>query len=218
MLDRLYYRVIRRLITRKEEQNQYSGGLWPRLVREAALTTVAGSSGNLVELGCGEGLFLEKLALNNPAANILGVDAWPDVLEHARARLKPYPRVTLAVQNATQLSLEDDSFDHCFCLNTVLNLPSEQEMRALFRQARRILKTDGSFTFDIRNALSPVIQLQYRLVRLYDTGIQVPLHSYTPRFVEKLLVENGFAVQSRKPVGLPTLLLAPAILYTAVKR
>lgn len=217
MLSTLYYRVIRPLITKRSEHNEYSGGLWPRLVREKAGTMLTGSRGRVVELGCGEGLFLDLLARRNPEAELYGIDTRPQVIEQARNRLSAYGRVTLLTENALTTSLEPDSCDVCFCMNTVLNLSGEHAVRLLFAEARRILRPGGVFIFDTRNALNPLIALQYRFVRWYDPGITVPVTAYRPGMITRLLGETGFLVTAQRAAGFPGGVFAPAIIFETKK-
>ena len=213
----ILYNAIRRFITRKEEQNQYSGGLWPRLVREEAAALFKGEASRMVELGCGEGLFLKKLAANNPGAEIYGIDSWPDILSAARKNLSSLANVRLLNENGLSTGREASSFFRCFCLNTTLNLASFDEVEKLIVEAYRILERRGTFVFDIRNAANPLINIQYRFARLYDKQIKVPLIAYTAVRIRSALERRGFALRRVHPVGFPRNRFAPAILFIAEK-
>jgi len=216
MLEKIYYRIIRKLITKKTEQNQYSGGLWPRLVRETASKIVTDTTAKLIELGCGEGLFLELLAKKNPKAEIYGVDIWKDILKQAKNRLEGL-QIKLILSDAKLTKLKNSYFDCCFCINTILNLNSIQDIELLFLEVKRILKQDGLFIFDIRNSMNPFINLQYKFVKFYDKGITVPVKAYTTNLIEELLVKNGFIVESKKFIGFPNNCFAPVILFIVKK-
>ncbi|OGS24451.1 MAG: hypothetical protein A2314_06125 [Elusimicrobia bacterium RIFOXYB2_FULL_50_12] len=212
-----FYNAIRRLITRKEEQNQYSGGLWPRLVREEAAMLFKGETCAMAELGCGEGLFLKKLAANNPCAQIYGIDSWPEILSMAEKNLAGAANVHLLNENGLATARAASSFFRCFCLNTTLNLASFDEVEKLIVEAHRILLPGGTFVFDIRNAANPVIGLQYRFARIYDTKLKVPLIAYNAGRIRLSLERHGFAVRRAQPVGFPRNRFAPAILFAAEK-
>jgi len=218
MLDKIYYRLVRRQITAKDEQNQYSGGWWPRLVREAAAGLYAGETGRMVELGCGEGLFLAKLATANPRADLYGLDLSEDLLEQAKTRLTGHLNMHLSPGNALRTDFPDAFFDHCFCLNVIINLPGLSSVEQLFSEVHRILKPGGTFIFDFRNALSPIIQLQYRLARFYDTGLSVPLRAYLPRTASRIARRHDLEPKSRIPLGIPKNLFAPAMLFVVEKK
>jgi ubiquinone/menaquinone biosynthesis C-methylase UbiE len=215
MLDKLYYRF-RKLITKESEQNQASGGLWPRLTREAAASLYSNVSGKLIELGCGEGLFIELIAAANPNAEVYGIDFRESVIETAKNRLLGrFPNVKLLTGNALTTQLENMLFDITYCMNTVYNLRSADEVKSLFKEAFRITKPGGKFIFDIRNSLSPVILLQYALVRYYDPGITVSLRHYTKSFIIQMVKECGFTVTDCKYIGFPNNAFSPAILFVA---
>lgn len=217
MLSAIYYRVIRPLITQRSEHNDYSGGLWPRLVREKAGAMLCGSRGRIVELGCGEGLFLALLVRHNPDADIFGIDTRPEILEQARNRLGATARITLLTDDALRTTIEPQTFDVCFCINTVLNLTDINAVRLLCAEAHRILKPGGVFIFDTRNALNPLISLQYRFVRWYDPGITVPVTAYRAGLIERVLREHGFTVRTQGHAGFPKGMFAPAIIFEAEK-
>jgi ubiquinone/menaquinone biosynthesis C-methylase UbiE len=217
MLDKIYYRIVRKLITRKDEHNQYSGGLWPRLVREAAAGLCQSETGRIIELGCGEGLFLAKVAQDNPRADIYGVDLSEDLLDQAKARLTGHLNIHLSQGTALKTDFAGEYFNYCFCVNVVINLPQQSDIEKLFSEVYRVLKPGGSFVFDIRNSLSPIIQLQYRLARFYDTGLTVPLRSYNRLAIEKLLKKQGFTIISRTPLGFPKNIFAPAVIFHVKK-
>lgn len=217
MIDKIYFKFIRKLITRKEEHNQYSGGLWPRYVREAAAALCEGQTGRIAEVGCGEGLFLAKIAPSNPRADIYGVDLSEGLLDQAKARLTGHLHVHLVQGNALKTSFADGFLDRLFCINVIINLQRMQDVEQLFIEAHRTLKPGGTFVFDVRNSFSPIIQLQYRLARFYDTSIAVPLRSYSRFTVTKLLRKHHFTVTNLQYLGIPKNFFGPAILFTAKK-
>lgn len=217
MLDRIYFRIVRKLITKKQEQNRYSGGFWPRLVRETSAEIIKSNNARIVELGCGEGLFLELLSKNNPEAEIYGVDMWENILSEAKERLKNFKNVKLIHSDARFTELKQKFFDYCFCLNTILNLESINDVELLFLEIKRILKSSGIFIFDIRNSINPIIRLQYRFVKFYDRDISVPVNAYTMDTMTKLLKKTGFKINEKKFIGFPRNKFAPAILFIAEK-
>nr|VFJ73743.1 MAG: Methyltransferase domain-containing protein [Candidatus Kentron sp. FM]VFJ75420.1 MAG: Methyltransferase domain-containing protein [Candidatus Kentron sp. FM]VFK23982.1 MAG: Methyltransferase domain-containing protein [Candidatus Kentron sp. FM] len=60
---------------------------------------------NVLELGCGTGLILEKL-LENDGLSIHGVDITEEMLDIARFRLKRFDNISLSRENVTSLSLD----------------------------------------------------------------------------------------------------------------
>ena len=127
------------------------------------------------------------------------------------------PAVSLLHGNALDTKLEGNSFDFCFCLNLIINLTTFSDVENLFKEVRRILKPGGTFAFDIRNSFSPIIQMQYRFAKYYDTGLTVPLRSYRAGRFLRLLAENSFTPEYKKFLGFPGNCFAPAVLFAAKK-
>lgn len=68
---------------------------------------------NILEIGCGTGLILEELTKRQPAADIVGFDLTPAMLDIAGQRLASYPHIHLVQQNVTTLNL-GQTFDLAF--------------------------------------------------------------------------------------------------------
>jgi len=66
-------------------------------------------SGSVLDLGCGTGLFLERMASRYPAARLFGVDASRDML--AMARRKGMDRTCLVEGDLAELPFGDGQFD-----------------------------------------------------------------------------------------------------------
>jgi ubiquinone/menaquinone biosynthesis C-methylase UbiE len=217
MLSTIYYKFIRKIITRKDEQNQYSGGFWPRLIRDTAADMLKGYTGRIAELGCGEGIFLEKALRNNPSATIYGIDSWDEILQKAKARLNNAPNAVFIHSDARSSGVENSFLDYVFCLNTIYNLNSVEDIKSLFTEVKRILKPGGRFIFDIRNSLNPIIALQYKFVKFYDPGITVPLRAYRIGYIEQILNDSGFKTVDKVKIGAPKNMFVPAVIFVAEK-
>jgi S-adenosylmethionine-diacylgycerolhomoserine-N-methlytransferase len=89
------------------------------LVRSVA----ALSPRRILEVGCGTGRNLARLAAAFPHARIVGLDLSPEMLTKARRTLAPFgPRITLVQQRYTQPLSADDPFDlivFSYCLTMV---------------------------------------------------------------------------------------------------
>ena len=49
-----------------------------------AMAVLAGTSGNILDLGCGNGMLLKKIHEASPATVSFGIDVAPSRIEHAR--------------------------------------------------------------------------------------------------------------------------------------
>jgi len=105
-----------------------------------------GSAENVFEFGCGTGrfalrLFTEFLSSN---ARYCGVDISPNMISLAQARLAPYsPRAQIILtEGDPPVDQPPESYDR-FVSNYVFDLLSEQDIRGVLLEARRMLRPGG---------------------------------------------------------------------------
>lgn len=100
---------------------------------EAAIRRVGVSTGQeVLELGCGTGVFLREAA--SRGARVYGLDASAELLELARSRV---PEADLRVGDMQFLPYEDDRFDVVAGFNSFF---FAADMVAALREARRVAK------------------------------------------------------------------------------
>ncbi|MEM7806656.1 MAG: metalloregulator ArsR/SmtB family transcription factor [Planctomycetota bacterium] len=92
----------------------------------------------VADLGCGGGHFTEQLSAF--AAEVVGIDASPDMLKAARRRLRPLDNVKLKQAELSSVPLDDASCDAVFC---VLALSYVESPAAVVAEMRRLLKKNG---------------------------------------------------------------------------
>uniref|UniRef100_UPI003D8D6080 class I SAM-dependent methyltransferase n=1 Tax=Gordonia sp. B7-2 TaxID=3420932 RepID=UPI003D8D6080 len=66
---------------------------------------------NVLEIGCGAGLFADRLLADRPDATLTAVDLDPHMVQAAADRLHRFPSASVQVADATNLPFADDSFD-----------------------------------------------------------------------------------------------------------
>jgi ubiquinone/menaquinone biosynthesis C-methylase UbiE len=133
----------------------------------------------VVELGCGTGRLAARLLHERlpPEATYVGFDVSPTMVELSRARVARWAnRATVQLTDGSpSLPVDDDTCDR-FVSTYVLDLLSEEEIRAMLSEARRILSLDGRLCLA---SLTFGQGLSSRLVgRLWGL-----LHSLNPRLV-----------------------------------
>ncbi len=106
----------------------------------------------VLEIGCGTGLFTEKL-YNATKANITGIDISEDLLEIARKKI---PGANFIIGDAMNLSLKDESFD-VICGSSVLH---HLDMEKAYKEFYRVLKPGGRMIFAEPNMINPQIMIQ----------------------------------------------------------
>ena len=126
----------------------------PRVVRyleaeiEFVLARISASS-LVLELGCGYGRVLERLA---PAARaVFGIDTSLESLRLARADLRHLPSCSVAVMNAMLLGIPDQRFDLVACIQNGISA-FRVDRGGLLREAIRVTRRGGRVLFSSYSA------------------------------------------------------------------
>lgn len=107
------------------------------------------SNEKLLEIGCGTGLFTEKV-FTASGAQITAIDISPDLLEQARKKL---PGVDFRIEDAMNLSFESEIFDAVYGSSVLHHLDFEKSLSEIYR----VLKKGGRMVFAEPNMLNPYI-------------------------------------------------------------
>lgn len=155
----------------------------------------------VLDLGCGTGKLLNRLAQHQPALTGLGIDLSPDMIAQAHRANEAPEQIQYQVGNAVKLELEDDSFDAVFNTITFLHYPEPERVLA---EVQRVLKPGGCYylaDFSPRWAKEPEVLAQ---------GMS-PIRFYSPAVRERLALQSGLALLGH------TWLLGP-VLLTSFKK
>jgi SAM-dependent methyltransferase len=151
------------------------------------LRLAAGSSGPILELGCGTGRLLRPLA--EAGFEVWGLDGSPEMLSTARASIGRLPaasraRVTLVEGDMTDFALAPRFGLILVAYNTLMHLPPPAMARAL-RIARQHLAPGGRLYLDVESPYGiesldddGALVLEQSL-RLPDTGVWLLHYSCT---------------------------------------
>lgn len=111
-------------------------------------TTGMNAQHRVLEIGCGSGVFTEKLAQSK--AQITAVDVAEDLL--AQAKDKHIPNCTLEIADAHNLHYGENSFD-IVCGSSVLH---HLEIDRALREIYRVVNRGGKIIFSEPNMLNPI--------------------------------------------------------------
>jgi SAM-dependent methyltransferase len=114
-----------------------------------------GPGKNALELGCGTGVFLEKVAPSG--SRIRGIDLSIDLLLKAKDRVATLRNVCLDRGNAEELPYPDATFDTVYGSSILHHL----DLDVALREAFRVLKPGGWLVFAEPNALNPQVALMF---------------------------------------------------------
>ncbi|GBD95991.1 MAG TPA: class I SAM-dependent methyltransferase [Nitrospirae bacterium] len=219
MLEKIYYRL-HKMTSRPEEKGEYSSGYWQNGIRKNAVEMCREHKGSLLEVGCGEGLFLCRMIRARPDLEFWGVDEWDEILSKARMRIEEIkPGVELLKADASDLPFEDAFFDTVVCINVFFNMESIEKVSYALKEMARVCKRGGRIIFDFRNSLNPLLVLKYRLAGYYDLTVKdLPLNTYNPKNIKTILRELNLDITREKHLFFPVKRFAPIIMMEALKR
>ncbi len=140
----------------------------------------------IVDVGCGEGITLEKLVSKFPDRQITGIDYAPENVEVCKEHQLP-----ARVGNVYALDLDDGSVDCCLFMEVIEHL--SDPLKAL-REIHRIVRQEGLLLIVFPN------DLPFKLARLACLKFQEAfapsghVKQWTPRGIREAMESTGFAI------------------------
>jgi ubiquinone/menaquinone biosynthesis C-methylase UbiE len=178
-LTRLYDPVIRATM----REDEFRGELVSRVAAGA------GSSLDVLDIGCGTGSLLAALRRELPGARLTGADADPGVLEQAAAKLAG-DDVALVEARAGELPFPDASFDRIASSLVLHHLPRDVK-RAALADARRLLRPGGRLHIaDWGRATDPLMRAAFLSVQALDGFANTGDNA--AGLIPRLVAEAGF--------------------------
>lgn len=217
ILSKIYY-WLHDKFSKPDERGEYSAGGWHDAVRRKVLSFCSEGKGKILEVGCGEGLFLNKVAASGKYSYVYGVDIWKDILIRAKNRFKSgnISNAGFVQADAVSLPFKDNSFDTVVCMNVFFNLPSDDLFQQSLKEISRVCKNGGEFIFDIRNSQNLLLHVKYKLAKYYDETVKnLPLRTYNYNKVMTSLKECGFEIKNREEIGFPYNRFSPIFVIKA---
>ncbi|HEY2155006.1 MAG TPA: class I SAM-dependent methyltransferase [Isosphaeraceae bacterium] len=134
-----------------------------------------------IDVGCGAGLTLQRLAARGEIGQVIGIDPSPEALGHARRR-----GYRVVEASATDLPFGAGSFDVATCLDVIQHLP-QGDIASATRELARVLRP-GGLAIVRTNAGQGGVDLEQLRARFESHGLQV-LHASRVNFVGSLAQE-----------------------------
>jgi len=147
-----------------------------------------------LELGCGTGVFLEKVA--PCGADIHGLDLSEDLLAKARVRLAAVRNVTLHQGNAEQSPFPAADFDVVYGSSVLHHL----DLDAALREIHRVLRPGGRLVFTEPNIVNPQVAVMFHLgLTKHYFGVSPDEMAFSRWKARRALVRAGFQEVSVTP-------------------
>lgn len=141
----------------------------------------------ILDVGCGTGIFAERIREALPNAEVIGVDLVRGMLSKGVERWRQHANSVFAVQaDSERLPFERNSFDVVTCANSFHHYPHQQraiaEMKRVLRPRGRLMLVDGYrdrpwgwFIYDVCVAT-----------------VEGAVHHASARQIRRMCEENGF--------------------------
>ena len=148
---------------------------------------------NVLEAGCGTGIFTEKLSKTGAA--ITALDISPDLLNLAKNRIKT-ENVFFVLGDLENLEFADNSFDAVVGVSILHHI----NLDTALKEIKRVLKNGGKIVFSEPNMLNPQIMLQKNIPILRKLAGDTEYERAFFRWpLAKILKTTGFKNITIKP-------------------
>lgn len=149
------------------------------------------SGDKILDLGCGTGELLFKLAQKFPSAReLIGIDISEEMLKQAKIKLDSFKSVSLQLGDIEQISYPNEYFDLIVSIGVMHYVRSPEMM---IKEALRVLKTGGRFLLVDMAQESLTTKISSALRKMTDPGA---VQFYSLRSISELLLSKGFKIIS----------------------
>lgn len=153
--------------------------------------------GDVLEIACGTGLMTRRLrARLDPSVRLTATDLSQAMLDYARRKLADRRGIEWREADALKLPFADGEFGAVVCAFGVMFVPDRQ---AAFREARRVLRPDGLFLFNVWDRIeeNPCAAVNAQVVESLFPGdaelrFRAPWEMHDPALLRELLAGARF--------------------------
>lgn len=177
-----------------ENQRKKRRKMWKKRVK--ILNNFSGWKGKLLDVGCGEGLFLE--VAQKDGWNVTGTEFSPFAAKYGRGKLG----LNIHQGELSDIGFPAKTFDAITMWHV---LEHTINPLVILEEIRRILKDGGVFILAIPNLNNILSQWTYKLVKgkrmhLFDpSDRELHLYHFTPETIRLALEKTGFKVKKIIP-------------------
>ena len=139
---------------------------------------------NVLDVGCGTGEMLKRIAAKFPDVRLYGLDLSENMLRTAKEKLGDDADLTIG--DAEALPFEDGTFDLLLCNDSFHHYPAPDKVLMEFM---RVLKPEGTLLLSDYCMAFPLRQLMNVFIRFSDDG---DVRIYSEKEITRLLQDAGF--------------------------
>jgi len=183
-----------------------------KIVRTETYKILKNIHGKILDVGCGNGIFLLEAAADYPEQfSTYGVDMDFAALENAKlVFLDNGHNPNRFIQgNAYCLPFADNTFDAVFCKNTFMNISPISTVASMIKEMHRVCKVEKYIIFDFRNEYNPAISITYKMNRITNS---LSTFAYKWKQFKPLVQELNVKLVSLIPLGSKNLFLTKGYL------
>ena len=154
-------------------------------------------AGDVLEIACGTGLVTRRLRARIDAARrLVASDISQAMLDYARNKLSDCKGIEWREADAASLPFDAGEFSAVVCAFGMMFVPDK---RAVFREVRRVLKSGGTFLFNVWDRIeeNPAAAVNAGIIEGLFPGdaevrFRTPYEMHEPAPLRRLLLEAGF--------------------------
>ena len=144
------------------------------------------SSESVLDVGCGNAFLINKIKLNYPKIEIVGIDIIKDQMVSTVKKGKDF---SLVLGDAMKLPFADNSFDRVTCTAVLQYLPNPL---SAIQETYRIVKDRGIVVFDVPGGFHLQNYLKHFLTVTFKV---VPFHkNYLTSKIKQWITDSGFRI------------------------
>lgn len=152
-------------------------------------TNYFSSQAKVLDIACGTGEIIFRLAQTYPNVKFIGIDLTPEMVELARVKTKQLPNIEIQQGNATKLSFPPNEFIVVICSEAFHHFLQPKEV---LREIYRITSVGGLFLLVDPGSRSVLIT---RVIAMIAKTFEVNKQIYSQQQLQLLLKQAGFALR-----------------------
>ena len=160
--------------------------------REIARTMVGDKKGNLLDIGCGPGTFVEIMDMEE--RKIFATDLSLEMVSEAKKRNEDIEKLYCSVGNLINLGFRPDVFDVVICIGVMGYIPNpflalSEIYRVMKPGAEAVIQTSNSNSIKeiLYEKWVPAIKNRMGINKKKGWGIDFPLYSYNKNEFDELM-------------------------------